>query len=148
MFLFEYGPKIFAKIEEAIQPISSRQQPIDPFDADDGANFLLLAKNVSGQRNYDSSRFESVSPISDDDKKTDKILNSLYSLKSLVSKENFKSYNELADNLDRANGRNGAIGKHEVEEEAELPSEDFSSATIKKAGKIADIDIDLDELPF
>lgn len=149
VFMYEYGPKIFAKIKEAIKPISSRQNPIDPFDIDEGANFLILAKNVAGQRNYDSCRFESVSAISDNDKEIEKILNSLYSLKAVVSPENFKSFEDLKNIYDIASGRNGTFVKREVETEVEtaddLPVYEHST---KKTSKISDIDIDLDDLPF
>jgi len=145
VFLYEYGPKIFAKIEEAIKPISARQKAIDPFDIDEGANFLLLAKNVSGQRNYDSSKFESQSPISDDDVELEKILTSIYSLESLVSPENFKSFSELNNLLNRVNG-NSTIN-YEVEPEEE--EEEFEDPTppVKKKKDVVE-DLDLDDLPF
>lgn len=149
VFLFEFGPKLFAKIEEAIKPISTRQKAIDPFDIDEGANFLLLAKNVAGQRNYDSSRFEGTSSISEEDKEIERILNSLYSLQALVSKDNFKTYEELSDIYSRVQGRNGTVISHETEVEDEVPEENYTeTSSIKKGSKVQDIDIDLDELPF
>jgi hypothetical protein len=149
VFLYEFGPRIFAKIEEAIKPISSRQKPIDPFDIDRGANFILLAKTVSKQRNYDSSSFESPSPISDDDDTIDKILGSLFSLQSLVSKENFKSFDDLQRSLDRAEGR-GVTVRREFETESE---DSFLEERTSNGGKEPEFsgslkDLDLDEIPF
>lgn len=144
VFLFEYGPKIFAKIEECLKPVSSRQKPQDPFNIDTGMNFLLLAKTVSSQRNYDSSRFESPSPISEDDDQIIKILTSTYSLASIISPENFKSYDELKLIYEKVNGINT---NREIEMETEMPDyedNDLPSYTNKKR----DYDEDIDNLPF
>lgn len=148
VFLYEFGPKIYAKIEEAIKPISSRHKPIDPTDIDSGANFLLIAKTVSGQRNYDSSNFESPTPLSDDDSFIEKVLSSLFSLQALVAPENFKSYEELEKALDRANGTATTVS-YETEEELEDMEERPENNTSKReefSGSLKDLD--LDDLPF
>ncbi len=143
VFLFEYGPRIFSKIKEAIKPLSSRHTPIDPFSVDVGANFVLLAKSVSGQRNYDSSSFEAPSPISNDDETIEKIVNSLYSLNSITTENNFKKYEDLKRYFDKVMGR--TVVSREVEEETEegyeIPenNEDFKGS-LKN--------LDLDDLPF
>lgn len=139
VFLFEYGLKIYSKIEEALKPVSARKKAIQPFDLDEGANFLLVAKTVNKQRNYDSSEFEKVSPISTDDEVIEKIVNSLYSLEAITDKANFKSYEELQTILNRVNGTKTVSREVEREEEKE---EDFTEYKSQKS------DLDVDELPF
>ena len=146
VFLFEFGPKIFAKIEEAIRPISARQKAIDPFDIDKGANFLLIAKQVSNQRNYDSSSFEPPVSISDKDDEIEKVLNSLYSLQALVSVDNFKSFSVLSDLLNRVNGTTTV--RYEKEEESEEEEDYVTEEATKSRKKEVTVDLDLDELPF
>ena len=67
VFLYKYGKKIFDKIMEAMQPEFEDEQPINPFDFWQGANFKLKIKKVAGYWNYDSSEFDSVAPLLDDD---------------------------------------------------------------------------------
>ena len=148
VFLFEFGPKIFAKIEEAIRPISARQKAIDPFDIDKGANFLLIAKQVSNQRNYDSSSFEPPVSISDSDEEIEKILNSLYSLQALVSADNFKSFSVLSDLLNRVNGT--VTVRYETESESGDEEDNYvpEETDKPKNKKEVKVDLDLDDLPF
>ena len=148
VFLFEYGPKIFAKIFEAIQPISVREKPSNPFDPDNGRNFILLAKSVSGQRNYDSSKFESPSAISDDDAKVDEILASTYSLDALIAPESFKSFKELTEIYDRVNGTTTVSYETELEEEES--EEDYTPSAPSKKKKEVEVNLILDDLdlPF
>ena len=56
-FLYKFGKKIFDKITAAMQPEFEDEDPINPFDFWQGANFKLKIKNVAGFWNYDSSEF-------------------------------------------------------------------------------------------
>ena len=67
VFLYKFGKKIFDKIMEAMQPEFEDEQPINPFDFWQGANFKLKIKKVAGYWNYDSSEFDRVGPLLDDD---------------------------------------------------------------------------------
>ena len=149
VFLFEYGQKIQAMLEEANKPISARQKAIDPWDLFGGANFLIIAKTVQKQRNYDSSKFEPVSSISDDDERLSEIIASQYSLESLVDAKNFKSYDELKNIYEKVNGRHGTTVRceSETELEQETPEYDPSLDESDSKSKLSALD-DLDDLPF
>ena len=149
VFLFEYGAKIQSMLEEANKPISARQKAIDPWDLFGGANFLIIAKTVQKQRNYDSSKFEPVSAISDDDERLAEILASQYSLDALIDAKNFKSYDELNNILEKANGRHGTTVRFESEGELEqeTPEYDPPYDESESKTKLTALD-DLDDLPF
>jgi hypothetical protein len=105
VFLFKYGKKIMDKITEAQNPDEELgEQPINPFDFWEGANFSLIIRKVDGQRNYDKSKFQSPSPISTDDDKIKAIWESQYSLTAEVAPDKFKSYDDLKKRLDRILG--------------------------------------------
>ena len=66
VFLFEYGKKIHDKIIEKLSPPEvpdgfTPENPVNVFDFEEGANFMLQAAQVSGYRNYDKSKFDSQS---------------------------------------------------------------------------------------
>ena len=52
---------------EAMQPEFEDEEAINPFDFWQGANFKLKLKKVAGYWNYDSSEFDRVAPLLDDD---------------------------------------------------------------------------------
>jgi len=138
VFLYEYGEKIYTKIKEANKPLSSRQKSIDPFDIfNNGANFVLIVKKVEGQWNYDSSNFESPAALDLPEEKLENILSNLYSLKAIVNKNNFKSYEDLEKIYKKVMDSTTITKETEIEEEIEKPK--ISS------NKSYD---DLDELPF
>ena len=80
VFLYKFGKKIFDKIMEAMQPEFEDETPINPFDFWQGANFKLKLKKVAGYWNYDSSEFDRVSPLLDDDDALEAIWKKEYSL--------------------------------------------------------------------
>ena len=67
VFLFKYGKKIFDKILNAMQPEFDDEDPINPFDFWQGANFKLKIVKKDGYWNYDKSEFDRVAPLLDDD---------------------------------------------------------------------------------
>jgi len=107
VFLFSYGPKIFAKLQEAMEPSFEDEQPINPFDLWEGANFKLKVKTVKSEingnkvdlPNYDDSSFDNVSPIADDDKEIEAIWKQSHSLQELIDPASFKTYQELKTRL-------------------------------------------------
>ena len=111
VFLFKYGKKIFDKINDLMNPQFDDEQPINPFDLWEGANFKLKIRKVEGYRNYDKSEFDSQSAISDDDSKLEAIWNQEYSLQDFIDPKNFKSYEELKTKLDRVLGLTSVPGK-------------------------------------
>lgn len=98
VFMFRYGPKIFDKLHEQWKPTIKQLKPVDIFDYFEGANFFLIAKNVSNQRNYDNSRFDAPSRIGTDEEIL-AIANQQYDLQDYVSPDKFKSYEELQERL-------------------------------------------------
>lgn len=105
VFLFKYGKKIFDKIQEAMKPVFEGENPIDPFDFWQGADFRLKVRRADGYPNYDNSSFENQSPLLDgDDGALEKIWNSLYNLSEFHDPKNFKSYEELNARLDKVLG--------------------------------------------
>ena len=99
VFLFKFGKKIFDKIMSAMQPEFEDEEAINPFDFWEGANFKLKAKNVAGYRNYDSSEFDRVKPLNDDDEVLEALWKKEYSLAELVAADQFKDYETLKKRL-------------------------------------------------
>ena len=101
VFLYKYGKKIHDKIIAAMQPEFEGEEPINPFDFWQGADFNLRIKKVAGYWNYDSSTFGSVSPLGGfDDAKLESIYNQIHDLNEFTGASNFKTYDELKTRLD------------------------------------------------
>jgi len=99
VFLYRFGKKIFDKIMEAMQPVFDDEEPINPFDFWQGANFKLKIRKVDGYWNYDKSEFEGSSPLFDNDDEIEKVWKNQYALKEFTDTTNFKSYDELKTRL-------------------------------------------------
>lgn len=108
VFIFQYGKKIFDKLMDAMQPDFQDEEPINPFDFWQGADFKLKIRDVEGYRNYDKSEFDAQSQLADD-AALEGIYNRLYSLKEITDPANFKSYEELKAKLTRVLGEEGAV---------------------------------------
>lgn len=108
VFLYKYGKKIFDKIKDLMKPEFDDEEPINPFDLWQGANFKLKIRQVEGFRNYDKSEFSEVSAISEDDDELERIWNAEHSLKAFLDPSNFKTYDELKTRLDKVLNPNGA----------------------------------------
>ena len=111
VFLFKYGKKIFDKLQEVMHPQFPDEQPMNPFDLWDGANFQVKIRNVEGYRNYDKSQFSEAGPLLDDDEKLEKIWKKQYALKPFIDKSNFKSYDELKRKLNDVLGLDETFGE-------------------------------------
>jgi hypothetical protein len=101
VFLFRYGKKIFDKLNDAMNPKFPGETPMNPFNLWTGANFKLKIAQVAGYRNYDSSVFGPVEPLSADDAVLEKIYMSEYPLQEFIAKDKFKTYDELKAKLHR-----------------------------------------------
>ena len=100
-FLFKFGKKIFDKITESMQPAFEDEKPINPFDFWKGANFKLKIRKVDGYWNYDKSEFEGVSQIKESDEDIKTLWSSQHPLKPFLAPDNFKTYDELKEKLNR-----------------------------------------------
>ena len=121
VFLFKFGKKIFDKVMEAMQPEFEDETPINPFDFWQGANFKLKIKKVAGFWNYDSSEFDSVSPLLDDDDALEALWKKEYSLTAITAADQFKSYDDLEKRLKYVLGKKKPAVRYDesLEDESE-----------------------------
>lgn len=119
VFLYKFGKKIFDKLMSAMQPEFEDEEPINPFDLWEGANFRLKAMNVAGYRNYDSSNFAKVQPLLGGD---DEALEALWakeeSLSALVAPDTFKTYEVLKKRLDQVLGLSSSSSRPAPQEDS------------------------------
>ena len=124
VFLYQYGKKIFDKIMDVMQPDFEDEDPVDPFDFWEGADFKLKIRQVEGYRNYDKSEFANPSPLLDgDDDELEGVYNRMHSLTEFNDPKNYKSYDELKAKLVRVLGE----GSDETMTTAESVSLDESA---------------------
>ena len=103
-----------------MQPSFADEDPINPFDFWEGADFKLKIRNVEGYRNYDKSEFASQSALSEDDSKLEEIYNKIYNLQEFIDPTNYKTYDDLKEKLNRVLGEDTvSMGtptmKHEIQ---------------------------------
>ena len=121
VMLFKFGKKIFDKIMDVMQPQFADEEPMNPFDFWEGADFKLKVRNVEGYRNYDKSEFANQSALSDDDTKLEEIYNKLYDLGEFTDPKNYKTYDELKLKLQRVLGENtDAMGAASMAQTAQM----------------------------
>jgi hypothetical protein len=124
--LFKYGKKIFDKILAAMQPEFDDEEPMNPFDFWQGANFKLKITKKDGYWNYDKSEFDKVKPLLDDDDALEAIWKKEHSLSAIVAEDQFKSYEELEKRMNYVLGLNSTAeptrSRAVMEQEEELES--------------------------
>ncbi len=108
VFLYQFGKKIFDKVNDVMHPEFEDESAINPFDLWNGANFRLRAKQKDGFRNYDKSEFDSTSALLDDDDELERVWNSQYSLEAVVAPDQFKSYDELKARFEKVIEKKGS----------------------------------------
>ena len=108
VFLYAYGKKIFDKLNDVMNPQFEDENPVNPFDMWEGADFRLKIRQVEGYANYDKSEFDDPSALLDgDDEKLEEVYNQLHSLQELLDPKYFKPYAELEAKLHRVLGITG-----------------------------------------
>jgi hypothetical protein len=151
VFLYQYGKKIWDKLNESMNPEFQDETPMNPFDFWEGADFKLKIRNVEGYRNYDKSEFDSTSALLDgDDEALEKVYESMYSLQEFLDPKNFKSYDELKAKLDRVLGNTAPVTK-KAEDYAPAPvaaAPEPKSAPAPKVSDEVSFDDDDDNLSF
>ena len=100
VMLYRFGKKIFDKCMEAMQPAFEDENPVNPFDFWEGADFKLKIRKVDGYWNYDKSEFDAPSPIFKNDDEIEAVWKKQYPLVEFSAESNFKSYDELKKRLD------------------------------------------------
>ena len=123
VFLYQYGKKIFDKLMDAMNPEFADEDPINPFDFWEGANFKLKIRDVEGYRNYDKSEFASPSPLSQDDEELEKLYNSMHDLREFTDPKQYKSFDELQAKLQSVIGGGILGGAPKIEDEISLGDE-------------------------
>jgi hypothetical protein len=142
--LFKFGKKIFDKISETMNPEFPDEQPTNPFDMWEGANFKLKIRNVEGYRNYDKSEFDSITALFDgDDEKLEDLWKKEYSLKDFTDRKQFKPYETLKARLEKVLGFEGAaVNLKTKAEDAVLNTfKDADVSMIDKAPVVDDEDM-------
>ena len=100
VFLYQFGKKIFDKIQDLMQPQFPGETPCDPFDLWAGADFQLKIRQVEGYRNYDKSEFKAPSPLVDGDEvQLQAVMNQIYDINYYTDPANYKTYDELKTKL-------------------------------------------------
>jgi len=121
VFKYQFGKKIFDKIQDLMQPQFPGETPVDPFDLWNGADFQLKIRNVEGYRNYDRSEFKEPSELFDGDEvKLQATMNQLHDINEYVDPANYKSYEELEAKLKEVLGE---TAPRTVKEEVALDNE-------------------------
>ena len=101
VFLFAFGKKIFDKLNDLMNPSFEDEQPVNPFDLWEGANFRLKIRQFEGYPNYDKSEFDTPAPLFEDDNEMEQVWKQEHSLQDLLDPKHFKSYSELKTKLYR-----------------------------------------------
>ena len=100
VFLYQFGKKIFDKIQDLMQPQFPGETPCDPFDLWAGADFQLKIRQLDGYRNYDKSEFKAPSPLVDGDEvQLQAVMNQIYDINYYTDPANYKTYDELQTKL-------------------------------------------------
>ena len=121
--LYKFGQKIFDKVMSAMQPEFADEDPVNPFDLIEGANFRIKIKMVAGYWNYDASDFERQSPLSEDEEKLEKVFNAQHDVHELIAPEQFKSYEELQTKLNEVLGEGPTAQETTVARQTEAVEE-------------------------
>ena len=121
VFLYKFGKKIFDKIMDSMQPELADEEPVNPFDFWEGADFKLKIRNVEGYRNYDKSEFSSPSALYEgEDTRLETVYDQLHDLSEFTSPSNYKSYDDLKAKLIKVLGEEATAGAYTVKQEMQI----------------------------
>lgn len=139
VFLYKYGKKIFDKLNAAMNPEFEDENPLNPFDLWNGANFKLKIRKVEGYQNYDKSEFDDASALLDDDDELENVWKREYPLASFLERSNYKTYEEIKGRLNKVlalgAGAEKPQSKQEMWEEAPVARAAAPKAAPAKAAK-------------
>jgi len=121
VFMYQFGKKIHDKIMDQMQPEFADEEPINPFDMWEGANFKLKIRNVEGYRNYDKSEFAKQTSLLDgDDAKLESVYDQMYDLSEFTDPANYKTYDELKTKLSSILGEVAGMGAATMAQTAQM----------------------------
>lgn len=134
VFLYKYGKKIHDMITSKAKPEFEDEAPVFVYDLWEGANFRLKIKSLDGYPNYDSSVFDTSTELySGNEEKVQKVLDSTHRLADFHNADQFKSYEALKKELDRALGLDGGSAPRPAIED--MGDEEERPAPVKVAVK-------------
>jgi|TARA_B110000977_G_scaffold198459_1_gene283359 hypothetical protein len=103
--LYKFGKKIFDKIMDVMQPQFADEDPINPYDFWEGADFKIKIRKVEGWVNYDKSEFAAAAPLmGGEEDQLEGVYNQLHSLQAFIDPKNYKSYAELSAKMNKVLG--------------------------------------------
>lgn len=153
VFLYQFGKKIFDKLNDLMNPSFEDEAPVNPFDLWEGANFRLKIRQFEGFPNYDKSEFDAPAPLSEDDDELERVWGEQHSLEDVVGPTNFKTYSELKTKLYRVLDLGNAPSADPFQDTQEESVLDLSSSmaaapepAMKEAETTAVVDDDDDDL--
>jgi hypothetical protein len=112
VFMYQFGKKIHDKIMDMMQPEFADEEPVNPFDMWEGADFKLKIRNVEGYRNYDKSEFAAAAPLlGGDDERLETVYDKMYDLTEWTDPANYKTYDELKTKLSTVLGEFASAGE-------------------------------------
>ena len=110
VFLYKFGKKIFDKLMDVMQPQFADEEPVNPYDFWEGADFKVKIRKVEGWINYDKSEFSAPSALFEgDEARLEEVYNKLHSLQDFLEPGNYKSYDELKMKLNRVLGVDAGV---------------------------------------
>lgn len=101
VFLWKFGKKIMDMIQSKATPEFEDEESVYVWDIDEGCNMKLRIKTVSNYPNYDNSEWAAPSPLASSDDEMQKILDKTHRLSEFSDPGYFKSYDDLAKELER-----------------------------------------------
>ena len=121
VFMYQFGKKIHDKIMDQMQPEFADEEPVNPFDMWEGANFKLKIRNVEGYRNYDKSEFAKQTQLLEgDDAKLESVYDQMYDLSEFTDPANYKTYDELKTKLSSILGEVAGMGAATMAQTAQM----------------------------
>lgn len=155
VFLFKYGKSIFNIVNEALEPQFADEEPLNPFDFWEGANFKIKIRNKDGYVNYDKSEFDSPAQL-DEDEVMEKIWKSQYKLSEFISEDQFKSFEDQEARLSRVLGEKkvgktaaAAVDEFDVDEDVPMDlNSKFERSAKQKSEKVREEKVVEEDAPF
>lgn len=147
VFLWKFGKKIYDKLYAKIKPTYEFEEKINPFDPEEGANFLLKGTvlKVEGKDtlSYDQSAFQGVSNLSKmKGLDIDAIMNSRHSVIAEVASDKFDSYEDLNTRFEKA-----STGQAAAKKNVEGESVNSKNETAEEASEVKETESPFKETP-
>lgn len=149
VFLYKFGKKIFDKIMDVMQPQFADEEPVNPYDFWEGADFKIKIRKVEGWINYDKSEFSAPAPLhGGDEERLEEVYNKIHSLQDFLKPENYKTYDELKLKLNRVLGVDAGVSMEAPQTSPVVDEPVMASDNNVSVGESADSDGEEDTLSY